>query len=128
MAKPEGWPGQDRQAGSGTETERRTARGLAASSVPSMRGRDPTRDTGQRSHLPQGVPEFMKTPTMSLLCKIGSILVHVEEATEPGGHPFDAYAIRSLMSDPEIVEWLAEMRDGAFLPVKRSEPPRRKKP
>jgi hypothetical protein len=28
-------------------------------------------------------------PSPALLCKLGSIIVHVEEASEPGGHPFD---------------------------------------
>ena len=60
-------------------------------------------------------------PSVALLAKLGSIAVHAEEMTEPGGHDFDAAAIRSLMSDPEVVEWLAAMRSMAMLPRKRSE-------
>lgn len=63
------------------------------------------------------------TPSLSLLCKLGSIIVHAEEASEPGGHPFDAMTVKHLLADPEVVKWMAAMRAVAMLPVKRSEPP-----
>lgn len=56
---------------------------------------------------------------MSLLCKLGSIAVHTEELLSPDGHEFDRAALASLMTDPEVVTWLAEMQKAAFLPVKR---------
>ncbi len=58
--------------------------------------------------------------TLTLQCKLGSILVHVDEATSPGAHEVDLAAIRSLMEDAEVVAWMKEMRKAGFLPVKRS--------
>jgi hypothetical protein len=55
----------------------------------------------------------------SLQCKLGSILVHAEEAIEPRGHPFDVIAMRQLLYDPEVRGWRAEMDRLALLPVKR---------
>jgi hypothetical protein len=63
-------------------------------------------------------------PSAALLVKLGSIAVHADELTDntPNairGHGHDAATIKSLMSDPEIVEWMKAMRARAFLPVKR---------
>lgn len=60
-------------------------------------------------------------PTVSLLCKLGSIVVHADEAMSPHGHQFDAVALKGLIADPEVSAWLDGMRKGAFLPVKRTE-------
>jgi len=57
-------------------------------------------------------------PNAGLLCKLGSIAVHVEEATATG-HAFDVAALGSLLSDPEVMEWMAEMDKLALLPKKR---------
>jgi len=57
------------------------------------------------------------TPPASLLCKIGSIAVHVDEAISAGGHAYDWTAIRGLLDDPEVKMWIATM--GALLPQKR---------
>lgn len=32
-------------------------------------------------------------PNVQLLCKLGSIIVHADEATELGGHTFHAYPV-----------------------------------
>lgn len=58
-------------------------------------------------------------PSPSLLCKVGSIIVHIEEGTGSGGHPFDIMTMRQLLNDPEVVQWMASMRSMALLPVKR---------
>lgn len=58
-------------------------------------------------------------PSISLLTKLGSLVVHTEELQSPGGHPFDAAAIRSLLDDTEVRAWIAEMSKLALLPVKR---------
>lgn len=58
-------------------------------------------------------------PAPALLAKLGSIIVHAEEAASPGGHPFDAEAIKALMDDAEVREWLQGMAKLAMLPVKR---------
>lgn len=59
-------------------------------------------------------------PSPQLLCKLGSIIVHAEELVSPFGHHFDKAALDSLMRDPQVVEWLAEMRRLAMLPEKRN--------
>ena len=59
-------------------------------------------------------------PSPNLLAKLGSVIVHVEEAAAPGGHPFDVTAIRSILADPEVAEWMKGMGKLALLPVKRA--------
>ena len=58
-------------------------------------------------------------PGASLLAKLGSIAVHVDEFTSRGGHEFDAIAMRGLLDDPEVKEWLAGMDKLAMIPKKR---------
>lgn len=57
-------------------------------------------------------------PSVTTLVKIGSLLVHYQEARDTG-HAFDAIACRQLENDPEVKEWLKSMTDLALLPVKR---------
>lgn len=59
-------------------------------------------------------------PSVSLLVKLGSIVIHADEYTSPDGHDFDRTAICSGLMDAEVQEWIAEMTKMAFLPVKRS--------
>ena len=56
-------------------------------------------------------------PPLSLLCKLGSIVVHADEYTSGGGHPFDKEAIRAIVTDPEVMAWIKAM--GPLMPVKR---------
>lgn len=58
-------------------------------------------------------------PSAGLLCKIGSIITHVEEGAGENGHQFDWITVRQLMADPEVQAWLAHMGKMAMLPVKR---------
>jgi len=58
-------------------------------------------------------------PSATLLCKLGSIVVHVDEMLSPGGHGFDIEAIRGLLKDVEVAEWLKSMDKMAMLPKKR---------
>lgn len=58
-------------------------------------------------------------PTASILVKLGSIAVHVEEMMSPAGHVFDKRAIESLLTDAEVVEWRKQMDKMAMLPKKR---------
>jgi hypothetical protein len=58
-------------------------------------------------------------PSASLLCKLGSIIVHAEEAVSADGHQFDLIALKQLIADPEVDSWLKGMQTAAFLPVKR---------
>lgn len=57
-------------------------------------------------------------PSLSLLVKLGSIAIHVEELLSPEGHVFDKAALQTLLDDQEVRQWISSM--GAFLPVKRS--------
>lgn len=64
------------------------------------------------------------TPEPSLLAKLGSIVVHVEEAADCDaspvhGHLLDQVALGTLLDDPEVVEWIKHMRKLALIPVKR---------
>jgi hypothetical protein len=59
-------------------------------------------------------------PTVALLAKIGSIAVHADEMIGPNGHQFDATALKALLADPEVVEWLDHMRRMALVPKKRT--------
>lgn len=65
----------------------------------------------------------MANPTQdlpaSLVVKLGSIMVHAEELTEPGGHAFDVAALRGLLEDPEVRAWREQMDALALLPEKR---------
>jgi hypothetical protein len=62
------------------------------------------------------MPERFK-PSVTLLCKLGSIAVHADEMTAPGAHQFDLTALRALLADAEVSEWIKDM--GAMLPLKR---------
>jgi len=56
--------------------------------------------------------------TDTLAIKLMSLAVHAEEYIETG-HYFDAEAIRSLLTDPEVKAKRTEMDAMALLPVKR---------
>lgn len=60
------------------------------------------------------------SPSPRLLAKIGSIVIHTEEYLSPNGHDFDREAIRSLLLDLEVREWLSAMEVLAMLPLRRS--------
>jgi hypothetical protein len=62
------------------------------------------------------------TPSPALLCKLGSIIVHADELTSPFGHEVDREALRSLLTDPEVTEWIAGMGAMALVPLKRNLP------
>lgn len=56
-------------------------------------------------------------PSAALLCKLGSIVVHADEALSSTGHRFDIDAMRPLLADKEIQSWIKSM--GVYLPLKR---------
>lgn len=60
-------------------------------------------------------------PSVTLLCKLGSIVVHADEMTgSPDAHQFDVIALRTLLEDPDVKAWLYAMTKKGYLPVKRS--------
>jgi hypothetical protein len=58
-------------------------------------------------------------PSASLLCKIGSIVGHIEEAMTVSGHEFDLLALKALLADTEVQRWLGAMGAMAMIPLKR---------
>lgn len=56
--------------------------------------------------------------TFALSVKLGALVVHADEATSIEAHAFDAAAMRSLVDDPEVQDWLGRFAPG-LLPVKR---------
>lgn len=58
-------------------------------------------------------------PEVSLLVKLGSIVVHADEMLSPRGHHFDKIALQQLIRDEEIQKWLKQMDMLAMLPKKR---------
>jgi hypothetical protein len=62
------------------------------------------------------------TPAPVTLAKLGSIIVHAEEAASTHGHYFDRIALETLLEDADVVAWLKGMRELALIPVRRREP------
>jgi len=58
-------------------------------------------------------------PSLFLISKIASIIVHVEEMLSPKGHDYDKIALEQLLKDPEVVAWLQDLRKQALIPEKR---------
>jgi hypothetical protein len=56
-------------------------------------------------------------PNLPLLMKLGSIVVHADEALSAKGHTFDVEAMKPLLADPEVKQWIKDM--GVYLPQKR---------
>jgi hypothetical protein len=59
---------------------------------------------------------------LTLLVKLGSIAVHAEEFFGDGGYHVDAIAIKNLIADREVQQWIKSM--GPLLPLKRLERPK----
>ncbi len=58
-------------------------------------------------------------PDRALLCKLGSIIIHVEEYGGETGLEIDMEIIRSLLKDDQLQGWLFGMNEMGLLPVKR---------
>ncbi len=59
-------------------------------------------------------------PEVPLLCKLGSIVMHVDELFSDDSHAFDKIALEQLMKDPDVQEWILEMDGLSLIPKKRS--------
>lgn len=73
-----------------------------------------------KAHLREPGPGAL-APGAALLSKLGSIVVHIEEARSVEGHHYDWVSLDLLLADPEVKEWLAQMDAMAMLPKKRSD-------
>jgi hypothetical protein len=60
-----------------------------------------------------------RTAPLSLVVKLASLAVHVEEMLSNDGHAFDEQAIRGLLNDSEVRAWLDDPKHKALLPLKR---------
>lgn len=58
-------------------------------------------------------------PNVSVLCKLGSIVVHLQEASSKEAHIFDLKALIPLIEDVEVKAWIKEMDRLALVPKKR---------
>lgn len=58
-----------------------------------------------------------QNPPLTLLCKLGSLAVHIDEALSDDSHHYDWTVIHELLDDAEVKKWIADM--GPFLPKKR---------
>lgn len=59
-------------------------------------------------------------PDPTLLCKLGSIIIHFEEFMSNDGHYLDKDALDALLANDDIQDWLLAMEDMALLPRKRN--------
>ena len=58
-------------------------------------------------------------PDRALLCKLGSIAIHVEEHLSANGQPVDLDSAISIINDEQVQVWLYDMNALALLPIKR---------
>ena len=58
-------------------------------------------------------------PNLGLCCKLGSIIVHIQEALSKKGSGYDIQALIPLVNDKEVNDWLKEMDKMTLLPKKR---------
>lgn len=59
-------------------------------------------------------------PGLSLLVKLGSLIVHADEYIHPGGQAIDREDFEIGLKDAEVEAWLKEGTKAALLPLKRS--------
>jgi hypothetical protein len=62
-----------------------------------------------------------ENPSLRLLCKLGSIVVHVDEMLSDDEYVFDRFTLQVLLDDAEVQEWIKTM--GVYLPQKRRAEP-----
>lgn len=60
-------------------------------------------------------------PNLTLLVKLGSLIVHIEEMLSETGHHFDISVIKTALADPELKTWIIQMNELALLPLKRGQ-------
>lgn len=58
-------------------------------------------------------------PSASILTKLGSLYIHIEETISNKGHSFDIESIKGILADEELQEWIKGMDKLALIPKKR---------
>lgn len=61
------------------------------------------------------------SPGLTLLAKLSAIVVHTEEWLSDHRHENDLTALRAVLSDTEVQEWMQGMTKLALAPLKRKE-------
>jgi hypothetical protein len=59
-------------------------------------------------------------PSPGVVVKLGSIARHVEELCGPQPHVLDQHALKALIADPEVQEWMKAADNMALLPLPRN--------
>ena len=54
-------------------------------------------------------------PSISILCKLGSLAIHDLEFNGPNRDALDLIAAKQILTDPEVVEWLEQMQKIALI-------------
>lgn len=60
--------------------------------------------------------------TPMLAAKIGSALMHADEASSKDGHAYDWAAFRALAGDADVQNWMSSLARDGLLPVRRINP------
>lgn len=86
------------------------------------------RSRKQKRHYPEAGGSIPSPPVMdalnpdaATLIALGSVARHAEELLSPGGHAFDREAIKGLLEQPNVQEWMKAADALALLPVKRTD-------
>ncbi len=58
-------------------------------------------------------------PSNTILIKLGSLFIHIEESLSDKAHHFDITVIKQALADEELREWIKGMDKLALLPKKR---------
>lgn len=58
-------------------------------------------------------------PNTTILIKLGSIYIHIKEGLGVKGHDFDLIALKQLLEDEELKEWIKQMDSLALIPKER---------
>jgi len=67
-------------------------------------------------------------PSPAILCKLASIAVHADEyLLTAQSHQYDLDALIPLLTDADVLTWLAAMTEAGMAPVKRSAAPKKSK-
>lgn len=69
-------------------------------------------------HQPEREDPFK--PSIQLLSKLASVVVHADEWLSSDGHDFDRAALEAALADPQVREWVAYMDKAALAPRKRT--------
>lgn len=65
------------------------------------------------------MPSSKLIPDLALCCKLASIVVHTDELFSPDGRVVDKDALKTVIEDPEVKEWIRQMTKAGMAPVKR---------